>query len=138
MSGTVFVDAGAALADVPASPDVAGVADAVVGVALMLAAGVAAVAALAPVVPVAPEPDVPELAGAPVPVEVPDGVHAAATDTRKGSPNERKVVMTRAWDDTTEGAVKEEPANAIDGRRSVVTLRGHLPAAFTSASARHP
>src|SRR5687768_9946066 len=116
MSGTVFVDVDAAAADAPASSGaVVGVAEAVAGVALMLSAGVAAVAALAPVVVL----DVPELAGAPVPVEVPEGVQAAAaTKARTGRPSERKVVMTRAWDDTTEGRVKEEPRTRSTAREA--------------------
>lgn len=106
MSGTVFVEAGAddALADAPEESDAAGAAEAVVGVALMLIAGVAAVAALGD-----PEFEVPELAGAPVPVDVPEGVHAAvrAKSERPMKPSERRVVMTRAWDDTSKGCVKQ-------------------------------
>ena len=106
MSGTVFVDAGAgvALAEAPAESEDAGAADAVVGAALTLAAAVAALGDA--------EFEVPELAGAPVPVEVPEGVQAAARAARSDRPSERKVVMTGEWDDTTEGPSRKNQPTA--------------------------
>jgi hypothetical protein len=115
MSGTVFVEAGAGVAaEAPPESDAAGVAEAVVGVAPVLVAGVS------PGDPVAAEFDVPELAGAPVPVEVPDGVHAAeAARARRGRANEREVLISRAWDDTSAGGVKEESASRRRTERDV-------------------
>ena len=107
MSGTVFVD-GAALEAAAAESEAAGAEDAVVGaalvVAVVVATGVEAVAVGAA------EFEVLELAGAPVPVDVPDGVHdgvQAATMARSERPDERWMFMRRAWDDTPRGCVKE-------------------------------
>jgi hypothetical protein len=89
MSGTVFADAAPA-----SSPPAEGAPDAdadATGGAALLGGGVVAGAVLvvAPAV-------VPELAGAPVDVEVPEGVHAVAR-ARSGKSSGRKVDMTRAW-----------------------------------------
>jgi hypothetical protein len=130
MSGTVFADVGAvSTSAATADPDDAGVADAVVGVALALATGVAAVA-LGDA-----EFEVPELAGAPVPVDVPEGVQAAAARARRPRPsesNEREVVMPRAWDDTTEGGVKRRLNVTIEGRNGRSVVR--TPHAATTGS----
>lgn len=85
MSGTVFVDAGAELAAAAAESEAAGAAEAVVGLVPVFAFALATPAEALTVG--AAEFDVPELAGAPVPVDVPDGVQAAATAS-SDRPNE--------------------------------------------------
>jgi len=87
MSGTVFGPDGASATLALGAAD----ADAVATGALLAAGGVdAAVVAVAVAVVVGPE-----LVGAPVPVEVPDGVHAAAR-ARTGRRNERGIVVMTA------------------------------------------
>ena len=121
MSGTVFVD-GAALDAAAAESEAGGAADAVVGVAALALAAAAAAVGDALAVGAA-EFDVEELAGAPVPVDVPDGVHdgaQAATMARSERPEERGMFMGRgAWDDTTAAGVKENRGHVARPARSV-------------------